>query len=79
MCVYFIYFIGLVKNYNFINKSLLKKKNCISKELDVQVSQNGALTVHYGVVEITVNVTKMFKKFCWTYLLIWGHVTDQLF
>jgi hypothetical protein len=26
MCVYFIYFIGLVKNYNFINKSLLKKK-----------------------------------------------------
>jgi hypothetical protein len=28
--------------------------------------------VHYGVVEeITVNVRKMFKKFCWTYLLIW--------
>jgi hypothetical protein len=26
MCVYFVYFIGLVKNYNFINKSLLKKK-----------------------------------------------------
>jgi hypothetical protein len=27
--------------------------------------------VHYGVEEITVNVRKMFKKFYWTYLLIW--------
>jgi hypothetical protein len=27
--------------------------------------------VHYGVGEITVNVRKIFKKFYWTYLLIW--------
>jgi hypothetical protein len=27
--------------------------------------------VHYGVEEITVDVRKMFKKFYWTYLLIW--------
>jgi hypothetical protein len=27
--------------------------------------------VHYGVEEITGNVRKMFKKICWTYLLIW--------
>jgi hypothetical protein len=33
--------------------------------------KNGVLTVHYGVEEITVNVRKMFKKFYWTYLLIW--------
>jgi hypothetical protein len=41
--------------------------------------KNGALTVHYGVEEITVNVRKMLKTFCWTYLLIWGHLTGQLF
>jgi hypothetical protein len=33
--------------------------------------KNGVLTVHYGVEEMTVNVRKMFKKFYWTYLLIW--------
>jgi hypothetical protein len=33
--------------------------------------KNGVLTMHYGVEEITVNVKKMFKKFYWTYLLIW--------
>jgi hypothetical protein len=33
--------------------------------------KNGVLTMHYGVEEITVNVRKMFKKFYWTYLLIW--------
>jgi hypothetical protein len=33
--------------------------------------KNGVLTVHYGVEEITVNVRKIFKKFYWTYLLIW--------
>jgi hypothetical protein len=33
--------------------------------------KNGVLTVHYGVEETTVNVRKMFKKFYWTYLLIW--------
>jgi hypothetical protein len=27
--------------------------------------------VHYGVEQTTVNVRKMFKKFYWTYLLIW--------
>jgi hypothetical protein len=27
--------------------------------------------VQYGVEQITVNVRKMFKKFYWTYLLIW--------
>jgi hypothetical protein len=36
-----------------------------------RLSQKGVLTVHYGVEEITVNVRKMFKKFNWTYLLIW--------
>jgi hypothetical protein len=36
-----------------------------------KVSKNGALTVHYGVEQITVNVRKMLKKFYWTYLLIW--------
>jgi hypothetical protein len=34
-------------------------------------SKNGVLTVHYGIEETTVNVRKMFKKFYWTYLLIW--------
>jgi hypothetical protein len=33
--------------------------------------KNGVLTVHYAVEEITVNARKMFKKFYWTYLLIW--------
>jgi hypothetical protein len=33
--------------------------------------KNGVLTVHYFVEEITVNVRKMWKKFDWTYLLIW--------
>jgi hypothetical protein len=39
--------------------------------LDTGCPKNGVLTVHYGVEEITVNVRKMFKKFYWTYLLIW--------
>jgi hypothetical protein len=33
--------------------------------------KNDVLTVHYGVEEIAANVRKMFKKFYWTYLLIW--------
>jgi hypothetical protein len=33
--------------------------------------ENGALPMHYGVEEITINVRKMFKKIYWTYLLIW--------
>jgi hypothetical protein len=33
--------------------------------------ENGALPMHYGVEEITINVRKMLKKFYWTYLLIW--------
>jgi hypothetical protein len=38
------------------------------KESIYRVPENGALPVHYGVEEITVNVRKMLKKF---YLLIW--------
>jgi hypothetical protein len=40
--------------------------------------KNGVLTVHYGVEEITVNDRKMFKKFYWTYLLIWGSLKVAL-
>jgi hypothetical protein len=40
--------------------------------------KNGALTVHYGVEEITVNVRKMLKTFYWTYLLIWGSMKVAL-
>jgi hypothetical protein len=40
--------------------------------------KNGALTMHYGVEEITVNVRKMLKKFYWTYLLIWGSLKVAL-
>jgi hypothetical protein len=36
-----------------------------------KVSKNGALTVHYGIEQIAVNVRKMLKKFYWTSLLIW--------
>jgi hypothetical protein len=46
----------------------------ITKELKRQYTgcpKNGVLTVHYGVEEITVNARKMFKKFYWTYFLIW--------
>jgi hypothetical protein len=44
----------------------------------IQVSKKGALTVHYGVEEITVNVRKMFKKFYRTYLLIWRSLNVAL-
>jgi hypothetical protein len=40
--------------------------------------KNGALRVHYGVEETTVNVRKMLKKFYWTYLLIWGSLKVAL-
>jgi hypothetical protein len=33
--------------------------------------ENGALPMHYGVEEITVNVRKRLNKFYWTYLVIW--------
>jgi hypothetical protein len=32
--------------------------------------KNGVLTVHYGVEEITLNVSKMLKTFYWTYFMI---------
>jgi hypothetical protein len=41
------------------------------KESIYRCPENGALPMHYGVEEITVNVRKMLKKFYWTYLLIW--------
>jgi hypothetical protein len=34
--------------------------------------------VHYGVEQIIVNMRKMFKKFYWTYLLIWGSLKMAL-
>jgi hypothetical protein len=40
--------------------------------------KNGALRVHYGIEETTVNVRKMLKKFYWTYLLIWGSLKVAL-
>jgi hypothetical protein len=54
--------------FTFQNKQqLLLNKNTGYTEC----SKNGVLTVHYVVEEATVNVRKMFKKFYWTYLLIW--------
>jgi hypothetical protein len=38
----------------------------------------GALPMHYGVEEITINVRKMLKKFYWTYLLIWRSLNVAL-
>jgi hypothetical protein len=34
--------------------------------------------VRYCVEEITVNVRKMLKKFCWTYFLIWRSLNVAL-
>jgi hypothetical protein len=43
----------------------------LNSRLHTGCPKNCVLTVHYGVEETTVNVRKMFKKFYWTYLLIW--------
>jgi hypothetical protein len=49
----------------------LTLKLSTQREQHTGCPKNGVLTVHYAVEEITVNVRKMFKKFYWTYLLIW--------
>jgi hypothetical protein len=50
---------------------ILNLRTCPVFQRNTGCPKNGVLTVHYGVAEITVNVRKMFKKFYWTYLLIW--------
>jgi hypothetical protein len=60
---------------NFYRKKLI----CVNKiyvnkmmyKIIYRCPENGALPMHYGVKEITINVRKMLKKFYWTYLLIW--------
>jgi hypothetical protein len=54
-----------------VNFVIIRKNNVTTLYMHRGCSKNGVLTVHYGVEEITVNVRKMFKKFYWTYLLIW--------
>jgi hypothetical protein len=50
----------------------MSKKKSVVGDDKYRCSQNSALTEHYGVKEITINVRKMLRKFYWTYLLIWG-------
>jgi hypothetical protein len=50
--------------------TVIKTTSSQSKRAYTECPENGALPVHYGVEEITVNVRKMLKKFD-SYLLIW--------
>jgi hypothetical protein len=50
---------------------MLTYQTCQQDLIYTGCSENGALPMHYGVEEITINVRKMLKKFYWTYLLIW--------
>jgi hypothetical protein len=51
-----------VKQINFkLNSHRIPK--CLIQWTNTGCPKNGILTVHYGVEEITVNVTKMFKKY----------------
>jgi hypothetical protein len=51
--------------------TVIKTTSSQSKRAYTGCPENGALPMHYGVEEITLNVRKMLKKFYWTYLLIW--------
>jgi hypothetical protein len=57
---------------------LLSNLQALVEVIDTGCPKNGVLTVHYGVEEITVNARKMFKKFYWTYFLIWRSLNVAL-